>query len=68
MQAFVWTRLLVFFAMFGISFYALSAVKFETFCKTAVPMKIYVLLFLLSLILGYLSSEALLALTLFSGL
>lgn len=58
---------LLFVACFAASFYALSSVRFEVICKVRQPMKIYMLLFLLSLIMAYLASQAILSLTLFNG-
>jgi uncharacterized membrane protein YwzB len=57
----------LFLVCFGASFYALSNVQFEKFCKVSDPKKIYVLLFLRSLIMGYLASQAILSLTVFNG-
>ena len=68
MKTLPYIQLLLFFMMFGISFYALSCVKFDKFCKVNPPARVYVLLFLLSLILGYLSRQAILTLTVFNGL
>ncbi|MCF0245940.1 MAG: DUF1146 domain-containing protein [Ileibacterium sp.] len=68
MKTLPYIQLLLFFMMFGISFYALSCVKFDKFCKVNPPARVYVLLFLFSLILGYLSSQAILTLTVFNGL
>lgn len=58
---------LLFLACFAASFYALSNVQFEKFCKVQNPVKIYVLLFLLSLIMGYLATQAILSLTILNG-
>lgn len=57
----------LFLACFAASFYALSNVQFEKFCRVQQPGKIYVLLFLLSLIMAYLASQAILSLTVFNG-
>jgi uncharacterized integral membrane protein (TIGR02327 family) len=57
----------LFLVCFAASFYALSNVQFEKFCKVSNPKKIYVLLFLLSLIMGYLASQAILSLTVLNG-
>jgi uncharacterized membrane protein YwzB len=57
---------IVFFACFGLSFYALSVIKFEDFCKVKQPGKVTLLMFLLSL--AYLSSQAILSLTIYNGL
>ncbi len=61
-------QLVVFFLFFGVSFYALSSVRFEKFCKTDNPQKIYILLFLLSLMFAYLCTEAVLMITVYNGL
>lgn len=61
------TQYLIFVVCFGASFYALSSVQFEKFCKVQQPVKIYVLLFLLSLIMAYLASQAILSLTVLNG-
>lgn len=57
----------IFLVCFAASFYALSNVQFEKFCKVSQPVKIYVLLFLLSLIMAYLSCQAILSLTVLNG-
>lgn len=61
-------KYVLFLACFGVSFYALSAVKFDTFCSVHQPRKVVVLMFLLSLVLGYWVSQAVLDLTLYTGL
>lgn len=58
---------IIFFACFGLSFYSLSAVRFERFCSTKAPFKVTLLLFLLSLALAYLTSRAILSLTIYNG-
>lgn len=60
-------RYILFFTLFGISFYAISAIQFDKFCQVRQPMKVTILMFLLSLILAYLSSQAILELTVFNG-
>ena len=57
----------VFILCFGLSFYALSGVKFDKFCSVKEPRKAVVLLFLLSFVLAYLASEAVLQLTIYNG-
>lgn len=61
-------KLLCFAVCFFASFYALSAVKFETFCRVNNPGKVKMLLFLLCLVLAYLSSEAIISITYMNGL
>ena len=61
-------KLIVFFVCFGISFYACSAIQFEKIMKVRQPGKVIVMLFLLSLIMGYLSAQAILELTIMNGL
>lgn len=61
-------RLLCFAVCFFVSFYALSSVKFETFCHVSNPGKVRMLLFLLCLVLAYLSTEAIMSLTYMNGL
>lgn len=61
-------KLIVFFVCFGISFYAWSAIQFEKIMKVRQPGKLIVMLFLLSLIMGYLSAQAILELTIMNGL
>lgn len=58
----------IFFACFGLSFYAISSIKFDRFCDVKRPMKVTILMFLLSLALAYLSSRAILTLTIYNGL
>ncbi|MBP3871936.1 MAG: DUF1146 domain-containing protein [Faecalicoccus sp.] len=61
-------QLLVFAVCFALSFWAISAVQFDKFCNVRQPAKVMLLMFLLSLVLGYLSSQAIFALTIFNGL
>ncbi len=51
-----------------LSFFALSAIRFDLFCDVRKPMKVQMLLILLSMALGYLVAQLLLALTVFNGL
>lgn len=60
-------RTIVFFCFFGLSFYALSAVRFDKFFKTADKQKFYILMFLLSVSLAWLASQALLSFTIYGG-
>lgn len=56
-----------FLACFAASFYCLSALKFETFYRHPDRQRSVVLLFLLSLSLAWLSSQAILSLTIYNG-
>lgn len=60
-------QMAAFFLFFGVSFYGLTSIKFEKFCKTDNPQKIYVLLFLFSFALAYLCTQAVLLLTVYNG-
>ena len=53
---------------FMLSFWALSGVRFDRFCDVTKPGKAQLLLLLLSLGLGYLTAQFLLAISIFSGL
>lgn len=57
----------VFLVCFGASFYALSAVRFDKLMKVYQPRKAIVMLFLLSLALAYLCTQAILELTIYNG-
>lgn len=57
----------VFLACFVVSFYACSAIQFEKFCKVNQPAKVISLMFLLSFIMAYLATQAILELTVFNG-
>ena len=59
-------RFIVFLLCFGLSFYALSGVQFDKFVNVKQPAKAVALLFLLSFVLGFLASQAVLELTLFN--
>lgn len=50
------------------SFFALSSLSFDRFCDVRKPMKVQALLILLSMGLGYLVAQFLLALTIYNGL
>ena len=60
-------RFVIFLLCFGLSFYALSGIQFDKFVSVKQPMKAMVLLFLLALVLAYLTSQAILELTIFNG-
>ena len=57
----------VFFLGFGLSFYAISSIQFEKICSVKNPKKVQILMFLLSLCLAYVSSQAILQLTIYNG-
>lgn len=61
-------KLLLFFVSFGLSFYACSAIQFEKIMKVRQPQKVVLMLFLLSLIMGYLATQAILELTIMNGI
>ena len=53
---------------FTLSFWALSCVRFETFTNVRKPGQVRLLLLLLSLGLGYLVAQFLLAISVYNGL
>ncbi len=57
----------VFFACFGLSFYAISSIQFEKVCSVKNPKKVQILMFLSSLALAYITSQAILQLTIYNG-
>ena len=57
----------VFFACFVLSFYAISSIQFEKVCSVKNPKKVQILMFLLSLALAYITSQAVLQLTIYNG-
>ena len=57
----------VFFACFGLIFYAISSIQFEKVCSVKNPKKVQILMFLLSLALAYITSQAILQLTIYNG-
>ena len=57
----------VFFACFGLRFYAISSIQFEKVCSVKNPKKVQILMFLLSLALAYITSQAILQLTIYNG-
>ncbi len=67
-MAFTVLRYVVFIAMFGFSFYAISAIQFDKICSVKQPSRVIVLMFLLSFIFAYISTEAILSLTIYSGI
>lgn len=58
---------IVFFACFGLCFYALSCVDFARFCHVRQPVKVTLLMFILSLVLAYVMMQAVLQLTIYNG-
>ncbi|MBP3851282.1 MAG: DUF1146 domain-containing protein [Erysipelotrichaceae bacterium] len=60
-------KYIVFLMCFGLSFYAVSSIQFDRFCSVRQPRKVIVLMFLLSFALAYISSQAILDLTIFNG-
>ena len=67
MQLYLLT-MMIYFGCFILSFYALSCLKFEQFCHVRKPMKVQMLLLLLSIGLGYIVAQFLLAITIYNGL
>ncbi len=61
-------KYLLFVLCFGMSFYAVSAIQFDRFCSVKQARKVVVLMFLLSLVLAYLATQAILDLTVYNGL
>lgn len=61
-------EILVFFCLFALSFYAVSCIRFEKICKVNNPVKVQVLMFLISFIMAYLETQSLLSLTVYNGL
>ncbi|MCF0105165.1 MAG: DUF1146 domain-containing protein [Holdemanella sp.] len=60
-------RFILFVICFALSLYALTGIQFDKFCNVKTPSKVILLTFLLALIMGYLSCEAILQLTIFNG-
>lgn len=60
--------MVVFLALFILSFYAISSIDFTKFCRVNNPSKVQVLMFLLSLCIAYISTQAILELTIYNGL
>ena len=48
-------------------FFAISSIQFEKICSVKNPKKVQILMFLLSLCLAYVSSQAILQLTIYNG-
>lgn len=61
-------NIIVHLVCFAACFWALSSVRFERLCDVRKPAKVQALLLLLSLGLGYLVAQFLLALSIFNGL
>lgn len=60
-----WIVVFVYLFSFTASLYALSCVNFALFCKVQTPLKVQVLWLVLSMGLGYVVAEFLLALTIY---
>ena len=61
-------KYLVFLLCFGVCMYACTGIQFEKFMKVKEPRKVIVLLFILSVVLASLLSQAVLDLTVLNGL
>lgn len=59
-------EVIVYFALFACSMYALSSVKFDKFCKIDQPLKVQLLWVLLSTGLAYVVSQFIFALTIYN--
>ena len=60
-------KYIVFLLCFGVSMYACTGIQFEKFMKVKEPRKVIVLLFILSVVLASLLSQAILDLTVLNG-
>lgn len=60
-------KYVVFLMCFGLSFYGISAIRFEVFCSVKQPQKVTVLMFVLSFVLAYIAAQAVLDLTILNG-
>lgn len=60
-----WIVVIVYLFCFAVSFYALSCIKFELFCKVNEPSKVQLLLFLLAIGLGYVVAQFILELSIY---
>ncbi|MDD7282195.1 DUF1146 family protein [Floccifex sp.] len=60
-------KYIVFVLCFIVSVYACSSIQFEKICKVQKSGKVITLMFLLSFVLAYLSTQAILDLTIFNG-
>lgn len=60
-----WIVVFVYLISFTGCLYALSCVKFELFCRVQPPIKVQLLWLLLSMGLGYIVAEFILALTIY---
>lgn len=60
-----WIEIGVYLVCFAASFYALTCVKFENFCKVQEPVKVNFLLLLLAIGLGYVVAQFVLMLTIY---
>ena len=60
-------KYILFIVCFAVSMYACSGIQFEKFVKVKEPKKAIILLFIISMVLGSLLSQAILNLTIFNG-
>lgn len=58
----------IFLVCFILSVYACSSIQFEKICKVQKSGKVITLLFLISFVLAYLATQAILDLTIYNGL
>ena len=58
---------IVFLVCFVLSLWACSAIQFDKFCKVSQPGKVILLLFLISLVMAYLATQAIFMLTIYNG-
>lgn len=61
-------KYLLFVVCFGASFYAISSIQFDKICNVRQPRRVIVLMFILSFVLAYLATQAILDLTIYNGL
>lgn len=61
-------EIILYIVCFVLSFYAISAVQFDKFCRVKQPAKVTLLMFLCALALSYLCTQAILVLTIYNGL
>ena len=60
--------LIVYIVSFAVSFFALTAVRFDRFCHLQQPWKIHLFIFLLAMAIGWLSAQFILALSIYNGI
>lgn len=61
-------EIVLYIICFALSFYAISSIRFDAFCHVKKPQKVTLLMFLISLALAYLCTQAILSLTIYNGL